>query len=186
MPTWPEITQSVYGAWRLARFDPDGMNYFDLSVRGFWRSFGAAIVVLPVFIYFVAIGFDGTDASAVWFVVVKAMGYAAAWAAFPIAMIGLAQVLGLTANYVPFIIALNWASVLQNVLFIPANTLAALNDLTTDAGAVLFLVTLVLVLIYQGFVTPTALQTTAFTSAGLVLVSVLLQELVGLAFDQLV
>ncbi len=30
MPTWPEITRSLYGAWRLAHFDSGGMNYFDL------------------------------------------------------------------------------------------------------------------------------------------------------------
>ena len=31
MPTWPEISRSIYGTWRLAHADTGGMNYFDLS-----------------------------------------------------------------------------------------------------------------------------------------------------------
>ena len=186
MPTWPEITQSVYGAWRLARFDSGGMNYFDLSVRGFWRSFGAAIVVLPIFIYFVAIGFEGTDAGAVRFVIVKAVGYAAAWAAFPIAMVFLARILNLSANYAQFIIAANWASVLQVLLFIPVNTLAALASPTADAVAVLYLLTMLFVLAYQGFIARTALETTVLTAIGVVLVDLLLSLFVAEAFNRLV
>lgn len=186
MPTWPEITGSLSGAWRLARFDPSGMNDFDLSIRGFWRSFGAAFVVLPVYIYFVAVNFDGTDATTAWFVIVKALAYAAAWAAFPIVMVGLAQVLNLKANYVPFIIASNWASVLQVLLFIPVNTLAAFNGLESDATGLLYFLTTVIVLVYQWFVARTALQTTIGVAAGLVAVDLFLGLLVAGMFDRLV
>lgn len=185
MLTWPEITRSVYGAWRLARFDPGGMNYFDLSIRGFWRSFGAALVVLPVYIYFVAVNFDGTDASAAWFVIVKASAYGAAWAVFPIVMVGLARILNLTGNYVPFIIASNWASVLQVLLFIPVNTLAAFGGLASDGGALLYLLTMAIVLVYQWFVARTALQTTKVIAAGLVAVDLFLGLFVAGVFDRL-
>ena len=186
MPTWPEISHSLFGAWRLARFDPGGMNYFDLSIRGFWRSFGAAAVVLPVYIYFVAVNFDGTDASAAWFVIVKALAYGAAWAVFPIVMVGLARVLNLTGNYVPFIIASNWASVLQVLLFIPVNTLAAFGGLESTSGALLYLLTMAIVLFYQWFVTRTALQTTRAIAGGLVAVDLFLGFFVAGVFDRLV
>lgn len=186
MPTWPEIARSLQGAWRLARFDPDGMNYFDLSIEGFWRSFGAAVVVLPVYVYFVAVNFDGTDASMTWFIIVKAMGYGAAWAVFPIVMAGIARILNLTGNYIPFIIASNWASVLQVLLFIPVNTVVGLGGMQSDGGAVLYLFTMIIVLTYQWFVARTALQTTIGIAAGLVAVDLFLGLLVAGLFDSLV
>lgn len=185
MPTWPEITRSVFGAWRLARWDPGGMNYFDLSTRGFWRSFGAAVLVLPVYIYFVAVNFHGTDAGAAWFVIVKALAYGAAWSAFPILMVGLARILNLTGNYIPFIIASNWASVLQVLLFIPVNTFAAFGGLESGFGALLYLLTMTIVLVYQWFVARTALQTTKTIAGGLVAVDLFLGLFVAGVFDRL-
>lgn len=185
MPTWTEITRSVFGAWRLARFDPGGMNFFDLSIRGFWRSFGAAVVVLPVYVYFVAVGFHGTDASTALFVIVRVLAYGAAWAVFPILMVGLARILNLTENYVPFIIASNWASVLQVLLFIPVNTFAAFGGLESGGGALFYLLTLTMVLIYQWFVARTALQTTKAIAGALVALDLVLGLFVAGVFDRL-
>ena len=50
MSVWPEINSSIYGAWRLARRDPGGMNYMNLSVDGFWRSFIAIGLSAPAYI----------------------------------------------------------------------------------------------------------------------------------------
>lgn len=186
MPTWPEIARSLHGAWRLARFDPNGMNYFDLSIGGFWRSFGAAAVVLPVYIYFVAVNFDGTDASTAWFVIVKVLAYGAAWAAYPIVMVGIARILNLTGNYIPFIVASNWASVLQVLLFIPVNTVVGFGGVENNGGATLYLLTMMIVLAYQWFVARTALQTTVGIAAGLVAVDLFLGLLVAGLFDSLV
>ena len=47
MLTLSEIGHAVYGAWRLAFFDPNGMRYFDQSLTGFWRSFRLAIWLAP-------------------------------------------------------------------------------------------------------------------------------------------
>ena len=48
MLTIPEIVRSVYGVWRLARFDAIGMEWLDRTDEGFWRSFRVAILLLPV------------------------------------------------------------------------------------------------------------------------------------------
>lgn len=49
MPKFSEIATALYGAYRLARLDPQGMQYFDLSIGGFWRSFFAAVLMAPFF-----------------------------------------------------------------------------------------------------------------------------------------
>ncbi len=33
-----EATTALYGALRLARFDPSGMDFFEQTKTGFWRS----------------------------------------------------------------------------------------------------------------------------------------------------
>ena len=186
MPDVAFFTRSLTGAWRLARFDAGGMAAFDVSFEGFWRSFWAAGLVLPLYIFFLAINFEGTPVGMTTFVAVKGVGYALGWIAFPVAMIGLAILLRLTPNYVRFIVALNWAAVLQSVLFVPVNIIAALGGLDSDLGALLYLATLGAVLFYEWFVTRSALETSAPIAAGLVAVDVLLEVMIDVGFDRLV
>jgi hypothetical protein len=186
MPTWPEISRSVYGAWRLARLDAGGMTYFDLSVGGFWRAFGAAALVLPLYIYFVAVTFHGTEASMTVYVVVKALTYAAGWIAMPVVMVGLAPLLGVSARYIDFIVASNWGSILRTALFIPINTLAGFGEASTAFGALLYLASMAAALAYQWFITRASLQTTNITTSGLVIVDLLLGILVVILFGRLI
>ncbi len=63
MPDVAFFTRSLTGALRLARFDAGGMAAFDVSFEGFWRSFWAAGLVLPLYIFFLAINFEGTPSA---------------------------------------------------------------------------------------------------------------------------
>ena len=38
-----EVITALYGAYRLARFDPGGLGFYEVTVQGFWRSFFAAV-----------------------------------------------------------------------------------------------------------------------------------------------
>ena len=44
-----EAREGLRGAIRLAAADPKGLDCFDLTVAGFWRSFLAVAVTLPIF-----------------------------------------------------------------------------------------------------------------------------------------
>ncbi len=57
MITFHEAARSLYGAYRLARFDPSGMAYMDTSVRGFWNSFYAAVATLPFFLVLLVVDY---------------------------------------------------------------------------------------------------------------------------------
>src|SRR5262249_10074055 len=59
---WTEATQSVRGAWRLGLLDQDGMNGFNLSVRGFWRSFLVYLYLAPVYLLMVLLPLQGIAA----------------------------------------------------------------------------------------------------------------------------
>ena len=44
-----DITQSLYGAFRLAKGDKTGLSYFNTTYTAFWKSFYALILIAPVF-----------------------------------------------------------------------------------------------------------------------------------------
>ena len=187
IPDRTEIFNSIYGAWRLARLDPSGMRYFSLTIEGFWRSFFAAIVVAPIYIYIRVIrpaapvveGAPPVDAAPN--LVVDIGAYIVGWVAFPVLMILLARLLNVSGQYVSFIVAYNWANVVQWALFGVAATIAAALGAETGLGAVLNLAALAAVLFYQWFIARTALMTSAYVAAGIVVIDVLLGLIINFA-----
>jgi hypothetical protein len=185
MPDRTEVLRSLYGAYRLAFLDPSGMVHFNLSVDGFWRSFFAAVLVAPGFAILVAqklIGRpDPLDLG--WAALVQTLAYGLSWAAFPLAALFLTQLLGLSRNYVPLIVALNWAAVLQVGVFLAAMVLGVVIPGVLN-GLILLIIT-VGILFYQWFVTRTALQTTGGIALLLVLVELVLNTAINLSADRL-
>jgi hypothetical protein len=184
MPDREEVYHSVYGAYRLAFLDPSGMTFFNLSVDGFWRSFFAAVLVAPGFVLLVAQKLtarsDALDLG--WAMLVQILAYGLMWAAFPVVALVLTQLLGLARNYVPLIVAINWAAVLQLAVLLAAMLLGLL--LPALEGLVLLVVTGGL-LFYQWFVIRTALQTTGGVALLMVLVDLVLNTTINLSADRL-
>ena len=48
MITKQEVFKGLYGAWRLLLGDRGAVALFDDSIMGFWKSFFAAILILPI------------------------------------------------------------------------------------------------------------------------------------------
>ena len=44
-----ETARALYGASRLARLDPTGLEYFRNTRGAFWRSFNAALIIAPFY-----------------------------------------------------------------------------------------------------------------------------------------
>ena len=187
IPDRAEIYNSILGAWRLARLDPSGMHYFSLTIDGFWRSFFAAVIVAPIYIYIhlmrptAPVVGRAPPAEPATDLFVDIGAYIVGWAAFPALMILLARLLNLSGQYVSFIVAYNWANVLQWALFGVAATIAAALGAETGFGAVLNLAALAAVLFYQWFVARTALLTSAYVAAGIVVIDVLLGLIINFA-----
>lgn len=170
MPSSREVIAALYGAWRLARLDAGGMRWFDISIGGFWRSFFAAALAAPGYAYLVTLDLDeeAWSADPLWMVLVEGVTYLLAWAALPVLAIFLTRLFALTDRYIGFIIAYNWAAVLQTALFVAVTVLAATGLVPAGLGAVLILAATVLIILYQWFIARTALETTALIAAGFV------------------
>ncbi|MEM7225725.1 MAG: hypothetical protein AAF495_22295 [Pseudomonadota bacterium] len=170
IPPATEIAASIYGAWRLARRDPAGLDYFNRTLEGFWRSFFVAVLVAPG--YALLIGLDwASHAPAASFgraVLVTTIAYVITWVAFPVIMYHIAQAIDRQHRYISFIVAANWSWVIQMVLVLPVALLDSSGVLPTALASLLpFLVT-ALLLTYVWYIAVTALQVTGWVATGLV------------------
>lgn len=120
MITVEEIRRAVQGSWRLLLGDARGMTWFDLSLDGFWRSFFAMVLLLPVPIVQalargrLALGgeVDPSTASGPAVMLVGLLSYVVAWIAFPMVLALLANPLGIGPRFVPYMVARNWTTLI--------------------------------------------------------------------------
>ncbi len=188
MPPFAEVRHYVEGAWRLARGDAGGMAHFDCTVDGFWRSFWAAFYVLPAYALLVADQHARSDRAAGFMAIAFGEGlvYVIGWLVMPVLAIFLTRFFGLQQRYVPLIVALNWASLVQiGILLVPL----ALGVLIAPSfAALLMLIASGVVLVYKAFVARVALDTTfgtaaSFIAAELVIMLLVTTMLYGAIFD---
>jgi len=169
-----EMTNSLYGAYRLARADTSGMTYFDTSIDGFWRSFFAAVLVAPLFVLLISIrfGVDDLEISFFRYYAIESVAYVVGWVLFPLVTLYLVQALEREDQYLGFIVAYNWASVLQNGLYLPFAVLFQLGLISGESAAFLNLVLLGLVLAYTWFIARTALDVSGYVAGGIIILDV--------------
>jgi hypothetical protein len=121
MFTIKEIRENLSGAWQVMNGDSAGLARLDTSIEGFWRSFGAIILIAPVFLLAVA----AQDRVALELdkplegslsLPVEVLVWLVNWILFPFLMAMVARPLGIAAQYVSFIVARNWATVLVSAI----------------------------------------------------------------------
>jgi hypothetical protein len=106
-----EVARSLRGTARLIGCRPDALRHFDVSERGFWRSFGAVWLTAPAFTVALALERGGTgdvifrlDHTTVAVIA----GVVASFLAVPLAMIAVLRRLDRTRAYVPLVVVTNW------------------------------------------------------------------------------
>ena len=97
--TADEVNRSFRGTLDLLNSRAEGLKSFDMSERGFWRSFTAIWLTLPAYVVSLAferlrLGLLQPDRSLldnVWVDLVVALGHVAGFVALPVAMIWIAR-----------------------------------------------------------------------------------------------
>jgi len=174
-----DVLEALYGAYRLARFDERGLAFFDTSERGFWRSFFAAVLIAPFFFLLLYFRFsEETGVSAFRFFALESIAFIIAWVAFPLVMAGIAREIKREPNYIRFIVAYNWAAVLQNAVFMPIEILALTGGSLAPAAGVLGLLAMTAIIFYVWFIARTALEVTGAMAAGIIGVDFLISILI--------
>jgi len=151
------IIHSVMAAGRMIKFDGNAINDFDISERGFWRSFFAAVLVLPFSLMMaasrydlitdgVSIGVISNDIPFGRFMFVEMVAYVISWTAYPVLMSVFVKHLNCQQNYIRGVVAYNWSSFWQNAVYVPLALVSA------ESGGPFALIVLVAVLAYGWFV----------------------------------
>jgi hypothetical protein len=185
--TADEVNRSFKGALDLLNSRVEGLKAFDMSERGFWRSFAAIWLTLPA--YVVSLAFerlrlgliqpDRTLLDSLWIDLVVALGHVAGFVALPVAMVWIARSVRLTDRYVPFVIVTNWINVLGLlVLSVPA-MLLLLGWATPSLASLFGLAFSIIVLRLQWFATKASLELSGLAAFAVVLLGLVLNAFVG-------
>jgi hypothetical protein len=183
-----EIGPALYGAWRLAHFDAGGMRYFDRSLTGFWRSFQVAVLAAPFAAMLIALHLADMKIAGGWprIVLGETIAYVIGWVAFPLLAFYLARLIEREAEYVGFIVAYNWSSLIQLAVLLPSFALAQSGVLPVALAQATVLAAQVFALVYEWFVVRTALRLPGFGAAGVVAIDLIVSVLVNGIADLLV
>ncbi len=160
MITAPEVAKALYGAWRLARFDPSGLDQFDNTAEAFWRSFSAMLIVAPGHVILVALGHSTLVATSgpVDIFLIEAIAYVIGWFAFPFVMLYVCDRIDRGERYFRFIAASNWAVVLQIALLLAVVAVVRGFEFPTVTAGYFQFAAMIVVLVYSWFITRVGLD----------------------------
>lgn len=139
LPSRAEIAAALKGLALLLRGDARALQHYDLSLDGFWRSFGLPLFCLAVYLILQPVNPIQAE---IWadnrlgFLLMQGLEYLLAWAAFLIAMAALSRGFGLGHRYAVFVVLYNWAQAIVTAASLPilAGSLIGLLPLGTLAG----------------------------------------------------
>jgi len=176
MPRWSEVAQALYGAWRLACLDPRGMAYFAQDDRAALRSFFAALLILPIYL-FILLGRltqeEMAQGLAFRILLVELIGYIASWAAFPLAMLWITRLLRREALWAEFVTVYNWAQLLEVGFALATLTLVEFG-IVPRLGIDWFV--RAITALYEWFIAKTVLRIAGTPAAMIVLIALVINE----------
>ena len=180
VPPATEIAASIYGAWRLARRDPKGLEFFNRTLEGFWRSFFAAVVVAPGYLVIVGLTFvqRPPDAGLGRVVLVMSITYVIKWVAFPVVMYHLAPTFDRQHRYLDFIVAWNWSQVIVILALLPIGLMNFGEVMPEALIGLLWLFVMILLLAYGWYIATVALQINGWLATGLLALYLFLEILI--------
>jgi hypothetical protein len=165
-----DIAAAGTGLLRLARRDPKWPLAFDLTARGFWRSFAGPLLAAPIYVLASALAARADGRGAGVFQLCGAAGASLLDGfGFPLLMAVVASVLGFKAGYGAFVTVYNWAALYLTLALL----VAALPATWGEAGLTLFEALTFLLLVVSVYVTArTARETLSRELAPIALVVV--------------
>lgn len=179
LPSVQEIAAALQGAIRLARLDAGGLACFDRSLRGFWRSFFAAVIAAPARLFLLAATQEvPADIDTTRAVVVETISYVIQWLAFPVAMLLVVDLLKRRERFFDYLVAYNWSTIPQIILLVFVTLVgAALPD---PLGQALLAFAQISILVYGWFVAKVGLAVTGPTAVTLVMLDLVLTVAISL------
>jgi hypothetical protein len=177
-----EVWLALAGALRLARGDRGGLQCFDRSLDGFWRSFRAAVIAYPLYLVLLAMRVTLAEwerSGGFVIVTVETIAYVISWVAFPLIMLAVTQRLGRAQRYFDFMVAYNWSQVPQSALFVLVGLETESGVLGAVPAQAIEVAAGIAVLVYEWFIARVALDVTAPAAILVVLVDLVVGVVVS-------
>jgi hypothetical protein len=183
-PAVSEAWLALSGALRLARGDRRGIDYFDASERGFWRSFRAGVLCFPLYLILLAFPIQiGSEApveiDAGRMLAVETIHFVISWVAFPLVMLPLVDWLQRGDRYFRFMVAYNWCQVPQTLLFAAVALLGGAGILPAEGMLIGDLIAGLAALAYEWYVSRVALAVSGGLAALVIVADMLLATLLS-------
>jgi hypothetical protein len=171
-----EASRSVSGAWGLLRRDPAAPTAFNATLDGFWRSFFAAVLLLPLQLAYLAIigppaGAEQAPDGTRW--IVYFLIYVIGWAAWPLIAFYLTRIMDCGDRLLGYVVAYNWSQLLTGPFIIGLDVLGRIV-LPQEVALVLNLAGFGGVLFYEYIIARQMLGVVAGKAIVLVLTALLL------------
>lgn len=179
---WVELRQAMAGALRLAVGDRRGLGCFDASLDGFWRSFRAAFICYPLYLFLLVLRVKAAQwhaHGAATIVTVETIDYVIAWVAFPLLILPLSRALRREERFLSFMVAYNWSQIPQTALIaiIGLDGLTGLLSPATVPSAAF--VAVVATMVYEWYIARVALLVGGAAAVLVVLIDLLLGSCLG-------
>lgn len=187
-----ELVTGIYGAWRFLHFDRAAVQYTDSSLDGVWKSFYAALVILPAVIVLRALFVTANpdtfaDAQTSRIAIVFALDYVFQWVVFPLVMFYIAETMGRSRQFAAFVAARNWSHVIQLLIIFPAALLVLMvNNDNPGFPEIILLVAHVATWVYSWFIARTVLDISNLAAALIVLADLTISLLISVSSEILI
>jgi len=176
VPSLNEILSGIYAAWRIALRDPQAVTWLDDSVPGAWKSFVAAILVMPY--YFLATrqqlaDFSSLSVNLPTIILVESVCYALGWLIFPLLVHHFCVTTQREHLFRRFLVAINWSAVVQMIVLLPLVLLDASHIIPSDWQNATYLAVGLLLYVYLGMIIRDTLEIAPAGVVGLVICCIL-------------
>ncbi len=192
MGPFANLPANLSGAWDVMNGRVEGLRKLDLTIDGFWRSFGAIVLIVPVALIALASEraivppADGqVPALTGGIAVLRLIAVVVDWLAFPAILALIARPLGIAARYVPFIVARNWAAVPVAFMFAVPHLFHALGIFPTGMLSLALLVLFAIAVWFAYTVVRTALQVPPVLAVPVVVLEIASGFFIELFFSRL-
>ncbi len=171
-----EASRSLSAAWGLLRRDPAAPQAFNATLDGVWRSFFAAVLLLPLHLAYLAIigtGAEGSEAPGATRWIVNFLIYVIGWAAWPLIAFYMTRLMDCGGKLLGYVAAYNWSQLLTGPFLVGLDVLGRVA-LPQGFSAFLVFAGVAAVLFYEYLIARQMLGVAANKAIVLVLTSFLL------------
>ena len=168
---------------QILRCNRESYAFSDNTAEGFWGSFRAAWLALPVYMvqFIQSYGHDplSKGSSEVTWITFQLVVYALGWLVYPVLMGPITRVLGCHAYWCRYFVAFHWLQLALALALLPIILLASVLSLPPQAIGLPIVALGFAMIGYHWFIARTMLSVDGLTAAGVVILELFVSLLVN-------